>query len=230
MAKEQEEKLYKHPQYGHVYGKRLKTSMGRIAWPALVKPKENSFPVPEGQTPPAPKFEVTFLFPKTSEQGILFFESMKTMKNEMVKLFNEGKKTKIAVDDDSLLKDGDAQDELKYPYYKGMWYFIAKNAKMPPLYNKDVEEITADTVIGGMKAVLIVKPICTAHGISYQLLTVQLGKDDGVRWGGGQRDAKDLLGELEEGSEDDEKQPELPVSEKAKSGKQRGGLQLDKLA
>ncbi len=237
-----EENLYKHPAYGHVYGKRIKTPIGRIAWPALVTPKENTFPVPDGQTPPPPKYEVTFLIPKKSEQGALWLENIKTMKNQMVKMFNDGRKgAKIAVSDEDIVKDGDNMDAEKYPYYKDHWFIVAKNAKVPDVYNQDVESIEASVPVGGMKAVLIVKPICTSYGLSYQLLTLQLAKDDGVRFGGGQKDSKDLLSELNGGDEeveipeDEGNQTTLPLAAAAdtalgKKKNSKGGLALDKLA
>lgn len=231
-------KLYKHPKFGHVYGERIKTGMGRILWPHLVTAKENTFPVKEGEKQPEPKFETTFLFPKEHKETASFLKDLKEMADEMIELYNKGQKVKVSIDTDDLVKDGDAMDEIKYPFCADNFTLVARHKDAPEIYDADVNDVEPKEVLMGMKGLLVVKPLCTAKGISFQLLTVQLGKDDGIRWGGGGKDSKDLLSAIsedvddEDTPEDEGKQTKLPIAEKAKEvgKKSRGGLALNKLA
>lgn len=229
------EKISKHKQYGFVYGITNKTPLGRLAWVNLVQPKESTFPVKEGETPPAPRYEVTMLLKKSDPKVKAFVSDLAKQKDEMVALFNEGKKAKIGVDE--VIKDGDEMDTDQYPFYAGHYYLVPKKAEKPPVYDSNVETIDAGVVKGGMPGLCIVRPICTAHGISYQLLGVQLGKDDGVRFGGGKSDAKALLTALDSDDEseapfeEDEKAEVAPaVAAKAVKKSPKGQLNLDKLA
>jgi hypothetical protein len=228
------EKISKHKTYGFVYGISNKTPLGRLAWVNLVTPKESTFPVKEGDKVPAPRYELTLLLKKSDPKVKAFVAELELQKKEMVELFNEGKKTKIGIDE--VIKDGDEMDTDSYPFYAGNYYMVPKKEQRPPIYDSNVEPIEPGAVIGGMPGLCVVRPICTSHGISYQLLTVQLGKDDGVRFGGGKSDAKALLTAL--GDEDDapfdESAEETPVKTKdvvaGKAKAQKGQLNLDKLA
>lgn len=229
------EKISKHKQYGFVYGIRTKTPVGRLAWVNLVKPKESTFPVEEGKDAPPPRYEVTLLLPKTAEVDAWVAEVNEQTK-EMVALFNKDRKgAKIAVDD-MFLKDGDDVDTEKYPFYAGHYYMVPKMKDRPSIYDAQLNEITdPSVVVGGMKALLIVRPLCTAHGISFQLRTVQLLDDDGVRFGGSISEDKDLLsacgGEEETTAEVAPEVKEVPVEVVAKAVKgKKSTLNLDSLA
>lgn len=236
------EKISKHKQYGFVYGITNKTPIGRLAWVNLVQPKESTFPVKEGDTPPAPRYEVTVLLKKNDPAVKAFIKELEKQKDEMVALFNEGKKAKIGVDE--IVKDGDEMDTDQYPFYAGHYFIVPKNQKKPQVFDSNVEEVDAGVVKGGMPGLAVIRPLCTAHGISFQLLTVQLAKDDGVRFGGGRSDAKSLLTSLSADSEEapfeeDEDDSDEEVEETTKKAvvavkktksAQKGQLNLDKLA
>ncbi len=235
-------KISKHKTYGFVYGIKTKTPVGRLAWPSLVTAKESTFPLKEGETQPPPRFEATYLWSKKDKDVKAFVKELDTMKDDMVELFNEGKKkAKISVDE--VLKDGDEMDTEKYPYYAGNYYIVAKHKDRPQIFDMSVNEVKPEDVKGGMPALAVITPILTAHGMSFKLEVVQLAKDDGVRFAGGATDSKDMLEALEgdaedeeeseavdngEAAEDDFEMPPTPVAAK-KSKSAKGELNLNKL-
>lgn len=231
-----EGKISKHKTYGFVYGIKTKTPIGRLVWPSLVTAKESTFPVEPGKDAPPPRFEATYLWSKKDKEVKAFVKTMEAMKDDMVTLFNEGKKkAKISVDE--VLKDGDEMDTEKYPYYAGMYYLVAKHKERPHIFDASVNVVPPEEVKGGMPALGIITPICTATGMSFKLEVVQLAKDDGVRFAGGATDSKDMLEALsgEEGEEesededdDDVELPPTPVAAK-KSRAAKGELNLNKL-
>lgn len=228
------EKISKHKQYGFVYGIRTKTPAGRLAWVHLVKPKESSFPVEEGKEPPPPRFEVTHLIPKT-EAAEKWKAELQTQIDEMVALFNKDKKgAKISIDE--FLKDGDEQDLEKYPFYAGQYYLVPKHKERPSIFDAALNDVAPEDVLGGMPGVCIVRPLCTAHGISFQLRTIQLLEDDGVRFAGSISSDKDLLsvceGDAEEAAAPQvEEEPKTKAKAKAvKAAPATAGLSLDSLA
>lgn len=209
-------KYYQHPQYGTTYGEQTKTPIGRIAWPSLIKPKDAPQPQP-GQQPGQPRYEGSLVIAKGGEGVGDFLEALKIMTDEMVEQFNTGKKAKIS--GCKIISDGDEFDQEKYPYYANSWVLTARNAQMPKFVNKDRQPIEAADFKGGSKVRFVITPLITAHGISYKLEAAQLVADDGTRFGGGARDATDLLEALSDDSEVTEtKQPVAPVAAK-KGGK-----------
>lgn len=232
-----EGKISKHKTYGFVYGIRTKTPIGRLAWPSLVTAKESTFPVEPGKEKPPPRFEATYLWSKKDKEVKAFIANLETMKDEMVTLFNSGGKkgAKIAVDE--VLKDGDEMDTEKYPYYAGMYYLVAKHKDRPQIFDASVNVVEPKNVLGGMPALAIITPICTATGMSFKLEVVQLAKDDGVRFAGGATDSKDMLEalggqadeeEFEDEDDDDVELPPTPVATKSKKSA-KGELNLNKL-
>lgn len=189
---------YKHPKYGIVYGDPTVTPTGRAAWPALVKPKEPPPPA-DGQQAGAPRYEVTIILPKSDEYVQKWIKAIAGMTDGMLKLFNQGRKAKIAVE--SVLKDGDEFDLEKYPYYKNSFVLIARNAKLPQLVDGKKQLIAADSITGGMFVRATVTPILTGWGLSYKLEALQLVKDDGTRFAGAARAASytDMLPEVDSG-------------------------------
>lgn len=233
------EKISKHKTYGFVYGISNKTPLGRLSWANLVTPKESTFPLKEGETPPPPRYEVTLLLKKSDPAVKAFVADLEKQAKEMVALFNEGKKAKIQIEE--VIKDGDLLDTDTYPFYKDCYYLVPKTPKKPEIYDSNVEPVDAGVVKGGMPGLCVVRPICTAHGISFQLLTVQLGKDDGVRFGGGRTDVKSLLTSLNDDTSDeteevsaedaaDEMLKDTPPPAKKSPGRPKGQLNLEKLA
>ena len=193
---------YKHPKFGHVYGELIASPVGRCCWPSLVNPKAPP-PPQEGQAPGQPRYEVTVLLPKDSPKVDEFVEKISTMATEMLKLFNEGRKAKVS--DIEMVQDGDAYDLEKYPFYKGCYVLVARNANNPKVINHDKPKssvIEPKEIAGGMKVRVLVTPLITAHGLSYKLEVCQLISDDGTRFGGGQRDTIGFLDALEDGEEE----------------------------
>jgi len=180
---------YKHPMYGHVYGPSISSCPGRLVWCHLIKPKDGMKQADGKQG--EPRFETTLLLSKDDPRTKVFIQETEKLGQYLVQVFNEGKKSKLAT---SLsLKDGDQFDLEKYPFYKGTWVLVAKNAKTPLFYDKDKAEIEANKVFGGLIGKFLMKPIITVHGISFKLEAVQVLKDDNVRYGGGLRNLTDLL-------------------------------------
>lgn len=246
----QKETINKSKKYGHVYGIRHKISGGRVAWPHLVDAKESTFPVEEGKEKPGPRFELTYLWPKSAAETEATILQLNAEVSQMVDLYNfddkTGKKKKqgqIIVEEDAFLKDGDEMDTDKYPFFAGNYVIVPKHKIRPEIYDKNLNKLDPSAVEGGMPCVLVVKPICTATGISFQLLVVQTVKDDGVRFAGASAPAKDLLEALgdegeapftpdEEVETEEEEAEELPVAAKAKvvaKASPKGTLNLDKL-
>jgi hypothetical protein len=226
------EKITKHKQYGFVYGVRTPTPLGRFAWINLIKPKESTFPLKEGETAPPPRYELTLLLDKADAKVAAWKEEVSAQIKEMVDLFNKGRPTKILVED--FLKDGDDVDIEKYPFYAGKYYLVPKHKDRPKIYDKDLTEILPNEVVGGMSGRLVVRPLCTAHGISFQLLTVQCGEDDGVRFAGSISEDKDLLSAISNDDNSEEQVVEVPAAAVVAAAPvkkaTKGGLNLDKLA
>ncbi len=250
--------INKSKKYGHVYGTQHKLSGGRVAWPHLVDAKENTFPVEEGAEKPAPRFEVTYLSPKDDPE----LEAIKAEAQEMVDLYNfdektgKPKKNKLVVDLDELFDDGDSKDTDKYPFFANSYVLVPKHKERPEIYDSQLNLLDPSQVEGGMPVVLVIKPICTSHGISFQLLVVQAGVDDGVRFGGSAPAAKGLLEvlgggkavepsngkvdeapfeedsdeETEDSDEEDITSAPAPIAAKVKAKSAKGTLNLDKLA
>lgn len=210
-----ENKYYKHPKYGHVYGVNTPTPIGRIVWVSLVEPKLGK--VTDQNPNPTAKYQVTFLFPKTNEAVKAFLASTKKQADEIVAIFNKGRPTQLSVT--SIFKDGDNYDHEKYPYYKDNWVLPASNPKPVAIVNQQKTPIEAKTILGGMLCRGVVVPLCTAAGgITYRLEMLQLAKDDGVRYGGGRPDPGSFLDAISgdapnEGAED-------KTAEKEKSARQ----------
>lgn len=196
----------KHPTFGHVYGPTLKTPTGRVSWPSLVTPKDP--PQFEGQPPGTPRHELTYLFDKKSGKVRNFLLRLEEVGKEMEVFFNSGRKGSkislgdVCVDGDAFLAEDDSRAE-KYPYYKGKFVLVARNAKRPTIYgmmdgedeegNPIIPELDPSAIVAGMECRGIITPIFTTHGMSYKLEGVQLVNDDGTRYGGGAPDLRSML-------------------------------------
>lgn len=210
-------KHWKHPQFGMVFAGEFPTPVGRLAWPTLITPKDPPPPKP-GDAPGKPRYEVTILLPKEDAKVKTFCEAVDKDAKEAIAYFNQGRGATIG---DCMLfgknGDGDAYDHEKYPYYKGHWVLVARNSEKTP--DKDIiganvnEPFKREDIKGGMLARLVVQVLITAHGISYKLKCVQIKPDDGVRFGGGSRDVRDLLDDLIEDNEPQNGVPEQPAME-----------------
>jgi len=177
------EKLYKHPMYGHVYGTSWPTPVCRAIWVSLVKPKDPP-PAKEGMAPAKPRYEVSLLIDKNDKSAEAFINGLSKEVAEMKDLFNKGRPAKIG--ELSLFKDGDDEkvDHDKYPFLKGQWYFSARNVKPVGVYNADKTVAEPSLIQGGNLVKAVIRPLVTAHGVSYQLSIVKFIKDDGTKIGG----------------------------------------------
>lgn len=192
--------LYKHPKFGFVYGEAMVLPFGRCAWPSLVKPKDPP-PPKEGEQPGQPRYEITYLLDKSDPKVQGWMAAIAKMGAEMLKLFNEGRKAKLSIEE--YAKDGNSFDLEKYPYYKDQLVLVARNAKVPTFVDKKKKELSAEAIQGGMIVGGVVTPLITAHGMSYKLEVVQLWEDDGKRFAGSNRSGSylDMIPEAADGEE-----------------------------
>lgn len=195
-------KHYKHPRHKHVTSNEdLDTPVGRFAWPSLVEPKAG-MPLKDG-TAGAPRYEITLCIPKTSKKIDYFLQELERLKDELLEMYNDKNPAKLS--EVALLKDGDETDLEKYPYNKDCWIMVARNSQDEfQVVDKDHNAIDPSMILGGMKGRLLIRPLVTAHGLSFKLDVVQLTLDDGVRFGGGVRNPARLLEALPPLDDDDE--------------------------
>lgn len=205
--KKEKSDYWRHPTYGQIFGPKLVTPMGRIGWAHLIKPKEFKGKIKEGETPPTPRYELTFMLKKDDAKVKVWLEQLEVHKNEMVKLFNDGAKTKIMVE--STAQDGDKDFDFdEYPsleLYKGNWIMTFRNAEKPNLYGLDKDEkgnlipVEDRKFLAGILARAVITPIITASGgITYKMLDVQYLRDDGIRYGGNAMSGEDLLSKTDD--------------------------------
>lgn len=221
------ERFYKHPQYGHVYGEMLATPVGRACWVNLTKPKDPP-PPKEGQAPGKPRFEVTFLLDKKDKTVLGFLENLREMTTEMVKLFNKKRPTLIQIE--SVLKDGDEFDLEKYPMYEDQLLLVGRNEAQIECVarNKEIAIETKD-ILAGMLCKGVVTPMVTSHGVSFKLHTIQLIKDDGVRFGTTRPDAKSYLDMIDEEPAEEATPKKTNGASKAVGGKENAKQALSQL-
>lgn len=192
-------KYYKHPQYGHIYCGELVTPQGNICWPGgLSKPKDAP-PAKEGEKQGAPRYEGTLILEKKDPKVIKFVKELETTAKEAIGLFNKGRNMKMGDIDCVFGKygDGDAWDLEKYPYYKGHWVMVARNAEQPQVVDNKREKLDPATIKGGMHARFVATPLITAHGMSFKLLVVQKFDGEYQPIAGGAREVMSLLEDLE---------------------------------
>lgn len=195
-------KLWKHPQYGHVENNEVfMTPVGRLAWISLDKPKPGKIG-PDGSSG-FPAYEVQLILDPESDAVVNFFDEIDKEQPEMLALFNQGREMTFGACNSYKL--GSKNDLEKYPFYKDKVYIVARNAKSEAFkcVGKDPKVLCPrDFFKGGMLGRLLVSPRLTTHGISYKLHVVQFAKDDGVRYGGGVMNYDSLLTAIE-GAEGD---------------------------
>lgn len=189
-----EYKIHKHEKGVTLYGKRLITPLGRLAFPALVKPKvfeENG----------VPKYSVSLLFDKADteqksqveaieaevnkmkvELAKFLFESMGERKGETAEAkqkrfvdFATGLKAEMA--GRPTFRDGDMQ---KYDSHHGCIY-ISCNSKDRPviLDGREASELQAGMIVRAE-----VQPSVSKQGVAWGISAIRLVKDDGTRFGG----------------------------------------------
>lgn len=203
---------YRNPRYGRVYGNPIATPVGRIAWPALAEPRKSK--TKEGKD--IENFEFTIAFQKDDPKAEKFLADLDYMvhgdassdEKGMLEVYNDNSRTTIDIPGD-IVRDGDKYDLEKYPYYANCWVVYARNSA-EAIKVKDIKrkEIDPKTVVGGMLCVGVVTPHLGPTGISFKGDTVQLVKDDGVRFGGGSRNVDHLLAAIEEDVEESEEPTE----------------------
>ena len=217
-------KYYKHPQYGHIYGQSLSTPIGRAVWPFLTKPKDPP-PPQDGKPQGAPRYELTLLLQKDNPRVMAFIEQLTKMTDEMLPIFNKGRNAPLGKGNlFGKNGDGDEADHEKYPFYKGCYVLVARNAQAVKVVDKDKKIIDVNDVHGGQEVRCVICPLITAHGISYKLEACQLWRDDGKRFGGAMRDSVELFDACEEGEEDEiEEKQDLPVETKPKTQSSKKG-------
>jgi hypothetical protein len=180
-------KLYLHPKFGRVYGEPVALPPTRIAWPYLVEPKEGG-QSEDGQTF-NDRYEGIALYDKKDKAFKKVSKHISSMAEEMVALYNKGKKTKVAGFE--IGTDGDEFDHEKYPYYKGKIILTLRNSQQPTIVgtkrDKDGHPIKIDPVLveGGCLCSFVVTPHFAANGgLAFKVNVVQLVEDDGTRFGG----------------------------------------------
>lgn len=173
----------------------VKSPVGRLSFPSLVEPKGGEIDGKEIE----PKYQGNLLIDKNSPELDWFVKQMNHHKNQMLALYNKNSSTKIG--DCDLWKDGDRVDLEKYPQNKNTWTIIAKHKDPVKCYNEKRERIDPKDLAGGMLVRFALRPHLGPTGLSYYLEGVQRIKDDGVRFGGANRDYSDVFDVLEEGAE-----------------------------
>lgn len=195
-------KNYYKSKYNRVYGDTVAIKGGRAAWPYLVTPRENTFPVKAGDPIPAPRFEITVVLPKSDPKVQALVKAMAAESAGMLATYNEGKKSgKLA--ECPAFKDGDDFDHEKYPYYKDCYLALCRNASKPATVGANKQAIPADTIKGGNLVNVLATPHLGPEGISWKVETVQLVKDDGVKFAGSYNKAA-LLSMLDGDGPDEE--------------------------
>jgi hypothetical protein len=177
-------KYYKHPKYGNTYGLPINTPTGRCAWPHLIAP-EPAPPAKPGEPQGAPRYAITIILPKAEKTVQEFLKAVDIMVKEMLVVYNQGQKAKLAID--SILNDGDNFDLEKYPYYRDSWILIARNAKLPSVVDGKKNLIPVEAISGGMFVRANVTPLLTGKGLSFKLEALQRVKDDNTRFAGASR-------------------------------------------
>lgn len=210
QTKLEKREYYKHPTFGHVYGVKLVTPVGRLSWPSLVTPREG---MEVNGNPGTPRYELTLLLEEKNPKVKVFFERVERMAEEMCEVFNgvgesplkKKKASRIDPEDLTFYKTDDEFDLDKYTYYKNQLIIVARNAERPNLISLDKTEkdeyvqLEPTKFIAGQLIRIVVTPIITVHGLSYKLNDVQFIRDDGVRFGGGGLiDSSGLLAETED--------------------------------
>lgn len=209
--------MYRHPQYGMVWGEDMVTPAVRVAWPYLVAPRPGA--IQKDGKMSEPKYELTLLFDKDKKSTEIFFANAQKEFDAMLAEYNRGSSgSSIALKD--IKKDGDAlyeSDPEKYEHYKNRWVLVPKYKSKPACYSNDAEPVDIDPSLikGGMIAKAYLTPLITSHGASYQLKGVQKIEDDGTRFGGGGvKDMKKMFAATadlpDDGEEDDV--PEQPTA------------------
>lgn len=182
-----------------IEGKRLKTPIGVLSWPKLVKADT------EGKYADG-KFKVTFIFPKTEDRSLLVagiravaLQSWPTIdtKTGLIKPWRDGDE-KYAED-----KEGNA-------HFKGCWYIVAKSSKRPTCLDRngqamEVDQIT-EVLYGGCKAQLVLTAMTYEQkkdkGVTFLLDGIKC-MGTGTRFGGGGADKKDFDEAGEEAAADE---------------------------
>ncbi len=200
--------------FGNLYGEQVPTPIGRLDWPSLEKPQEDTRPPVEGQVR-VPKYRATVLLDKKDPKAVAWVEEREAEGQLMVKQMNKsikarGDKTFVAVE--NFVLDGDeyiaARPERaeKMPYVAGHYMVMADHKDAPQLFDKS-GEITFDyeAFKRGIKARIVVTLAMFKSGPKFKLAGVQFVKDDGISFGSTVRSAKSLLGAIDDDGD------EIPV-------------------
>lgn len=198
-------RYWKNPKYGQVYinDEALAVPTCRVSWVHLKAPK----PPMKGDDgrEGISKYEVTFVLRKDDPAVKTLNKAIQLMAKGMIEYFNKGNPAKLGSCDS--FKDGDAFDHEKNPHYKDCWVLVARHKDQPSIIstekvNGKYVKLDPSKILGGMKCKAIVSPLISAKGISYQLITVQLVEDDGVRYGGGAPNPDQYNKLFDDGAED----------------------------
>ena len=150
---------------------KVTTGFGRLSFPSLITPRpaEN-----EGEKP---KYEVTFLFPKSDK------ETLRALKAAIKTATEEGKSSlwngRVPANLRTPLKDGEEKAE-DYPEFAGMYYIAARGTIRPGLVDADLEPVLeASEVYPGRNARIQVSLVPYSHpkggkGVTAVLKNVQL--------------------------------------------------------
>lgn len=214
------EGYFRHPEYKNVYGPWLllgttkltqgmnnnATGIARAAWAYLKKPRVSDRKNPSTGEPFPPTYEVEFLIDK-GPTADLFIQSLYEAAEKLIEFYNEGVKTKVLLNTEYLVQDGDikAAKSDKYDFYKNKWVILATETRAPKIYSDkldekgDLVEADPDIIVGGVQIIGEVQPFFAGKGsVKLKLRSLRLRKDDGVRFGGGIISGKSLKEAMEE--------------------------------
>lgn len=189
------DKYYRHPEFGYVIANEpVVTPEGHACFVNLVAPK--GFTAEDG-TVGRPRWELCIVLDDNKENRA-WLDQIVEMKDEMLEIFNSGggkkKSSKVNIDDEGVYDT--EYDYEKYPHLEDKLVLKCRNSKecpdiIDPQGNSDT--LGADAIFNGAVVRAVVRPMITAHGVSYQMNAVQFVEDDGTKYAGGKPDYVSLL-------------------------------------
>ena len=205
--------FYKHKKFGHVYGKPVKTGVGRLSWGHLVNPRE--YDGEDADENSKPRYEFDLIMDPSDKGTKGFIKAVEAQlapaDNEMgmLALFNKGRSVKIG--DVETVRDEEKVNLEKNPQYEDSVFIQGRRYDPIPVVDESGKPLDASKLENGMLIRAVLEPMLTAHGISYKCALIQFVEDDGERYAGGQPSINSYLGllgieaeDVEEEEEDDE--------------------------
>jgi hypothetical protein len=216
-------KFGKSKAFNRIYGPEIIGPVMRGCYFSLDKPKPYTGPLKDGEKQQGPRFEATLVMDQGNARHEAFIAEMDQLFYEMLEEYNADQRAKRqpTLGDVYSVKDGNSENQEKYPFFAGKWLTPARaSEKNPPsLLGPDGQPCDASLFVGGV----MVKPVVSLHlgsnGAALKLIAIKMVKDDGVRFGGGMRDISGLIAKL---AADTEGMSEEDIQEQAEIAAMNG--------